>query len=258
MDPNIERQLIVTIEERMKRSGSFYYKREDSIVYDFDVDENDGHLRGIILGPNTVDGLSIVDGALDIWKKDSRKNWRIRMAMDQKEKYREELYNRGFYIKDENGGPAMERGEKIHRDIKYSVEFPEINDEIIDEVAVVLGLSFELSEKTSKKLIQILHQGELALIRDENTGEVLSSGFLSQDPKTDYWGLYYIGTHPDHRGKGLAKDLVATMTNYALDHHAKKVILQASELGKYVYDALGYCDVGSYITFYWERKSEKC
>lgn len=253
MDQNTELQLIRTIEERMKRSHSPYYIKEDSIVYDFGV-EDDGHLRGITIGPKTKDGLSIVDESLEMWKKDTRKNWRIRMSMEQKEKYREGLLHRGLYIKDESGVPVMERVEKIHRDVKYPVEFPEINDEIIDEVAVVLGLSFALSEKTSKKLVQVLHKGELALIRDENTGEVLSSGFLSQDSKTDYWGLYYISTHPDHRGKGLAKDLVATMTNYALDHHAKKVILQASELGKFVYDALGYCDVGSYITFYWDKE----
>ncbi len=53
-------------------------------------------------------------------------------------------------------------------------------------------------------------------------------------------GLYWVGTLPEARGKGLAAACTALATNLALEKGAKAVTLQATHMGEPTYHRLGY------------------
>jgi GNAT superfamily N-acetyltransferase len=53
-------------------------------------------------------------------------------------------------------------------------------------------------------------------------------------------GVYWVGTTPEARGKGLAAACTALVTNLAFEKGAKAVTLQATHMGEPVYRRLGY------------------
>lgn len=62
-------------------------------------------------------------------------------------------------------------------------------------------------------------------------------------------GVYWVGTVPDARGRGLARHVTRAVGNWAFDHGAQAVVLQASTQGDPVYRALGYREFTRYPWF---------
>jgi ribosomal protein S18 acetylase RimI-like enzyme len=59
-------------------------------------------------------------------------------------------------------------------------------------------------------------------------------------------GIYWVGTVPDARGRGLAELVTRTATNAGFDLGARVVTLQASVMGEPVYRRMGYVEVTRY------------
>jgi GNAT superfamily N-acetyltransferase len=55
-------------------------------------------------------------------------------------------------------------------------------------------------------------------------------------------GVYFVATHPDHRGRGLASRLMSTAMVEARERGLQTTSLQASPMGRPVYARLGYND----------------
>ncbi|MDO5716678.1 MAG: GNAT family N-acetyltransferase [Tissierellia bacterium] len=256
MNRATEEQLLTTIKERMKRSHSPWKEEGVFLFYDMGVEEKDTHLRGITLRSVDVteDGKNRLDTLLQELEEDRRKIWNIRIPLGILPQWREFFETRGYHVTEEEGYPAMERREEICWEPKFEVQWAKEEEDFL-RCGPVLGEAFSLSQETAKKVLAVLKEGELAFIADDK-GKVLSCGILTKDEATQYAGLYYISTDTNHRGKGLAKDLVAAMTNEALQKGAKNVILQASDLGKFVYDRLGYVEVGRYTSFSNEEEDQ--
>jgi ribosomal protein S18 acetylase RimI-like enzyme len=62
-------------------------------------------------------------------------------------------------------------------------------------------------------------------------------------------GVYWVGTVPDARAKGHADALMRHVSNYAFDHGARAVFLQASPAGEPLYRKLGYREFTYYPGF---------
>ena len=62
-------------------------------------------------------------------------------------------------------------------------------------------------------------------------------------------GIYWVGTTPAARGKGLAELCTRTVSNVAFDMGARAVVLQASPMGDPIYRRMGYREVTRYP--YW-------
>ena len=62
-------------------------------------------------------------------------------------------------------------------------------------------------------------------------------------------GVYWVGTVPAARGKGLAALCTRIVGNLAFDRGAQVVVLQASVMGEPIYRAMGYREVTRYP--YW-------
>lgn len=59
-------------------------------------------------------------------------------------------------------------------------------------------------------------------------------------------GVYWVGTVPEARGQGLARYVTRAVTNWAFDHGAEAVVLQASQQGEPVYRGLGFREFTRY------------
>ena len=56
----------------------------------------------------------------------------------------------------------------------------------------------------------------------------------------DDLGFYFVATHPDHRGRGLARGLMSVAITDARRRGMATSSLQSSALGQPVYERLGY------------------
>lgn len=59
-------------------------------------------------------------------------------------------------------------------------------------------------------------------------------------------GVYWVGTDPDGRGRGLGEACTRFVTNAAFDAGARFVTLQASPMGEPIYLRMGYRKIGEY------------
>jgi ribosomal protein S18 acetylase RimI-like enzyme len=67
-------------------------------------------------------------------------------------------------------------------------------------------------------------------------------------------GIYYVGTVPEARGRGLGELCTRAVTAAAFDRGARSVVLQASIMGEPLYRKMGYDLLGYYR---WYRRPEK-
>jgi hypothetical protein len=63
-------------------------------------------------------------------------------------------------------------------------------------------------------------------------------------------GVYWVGTAPDGRGRGLAEACTRAVTNIGFDAGARMVTLQASPMGDPIYRRMGYRQIGSYTLYF--------
>jgi GNAT superfamily N-acetyltransferase len=66
-------------------------------------------------------------------------------------------------------------------------------------------------------------------------------------------GIYLVATHPDARGRGLARDLMTIALNEAREAGCESASLQSTAMGKPVYTRLGFTDFGPLQM--WERRA---
>ena len=62
-------------------------------------------------------------------------------------------------------------------------------------------------------------------------------------------GVYWVGTTPEVRGRGLAGALTRLATNTGFDLGARAVVLQASVMGEPIYLKMGYREITRYPWF---------
>jgi len=63
-------------------------------------------------------------------------------------------------------------------------------------------------------------------------------------------GVYWVGTTPEGRGRGLAETCTRAVTNIGFDAGARMVTLQASPMGDPIYRRMGYRQIGNYSLYF--------
>lgn len=79
----------------------------------------------------------------------------------------------------------------------------------------------------------------------------VACSFATSDPagRGDVGGVYYVGTPEEHRGHGVAAVATAFVTNAQFDRGATSVVLQASAMGRGVYERLGFVPYDEYVNY---------
>lgn len=168
---------------------------------------------------------------------------------DNMERYLQKL---GYEPSREPGTPLMVVNHQLtlpSLEIDIEIKKVESQKEITDFIEVV-NRCFKLEEEVAKVMFS-----SPEVLNGENTAAYLIyhnnkpvSGVQIYKTR-DIAGIYWVATLEEMRGQGLGKYISALGTNKAFDMGVKKVILQASKLGKYVYDRIGYDFIGYYRTY---------
>jgi predicted GNAT family acetyltransferase len=62
-------------------------------------------------------------------------------------------------------------------------------------------------------------------------------------------GVYWVGTVPEARKRGIAPLCARAVTHFCFDHGVRSVVLQASKQGEPIYRALGFAEFTRYPWF---------
>lgn len=167
------------------------------------------------------------------------------------------LKNLGYKPSREPGTALMVTDNKLTDiSLKKGMEVIKVESQRnIDDFIYLIYECFDLDYPVAKAMFdnpQVLNseKNSAYLIYEENKPvsavQIYKTGNIA--------GIYWVATLESMRGKGLGKYISTFATNKAFDIGAKKVILQASKLGQYVYDRIGYDVIGYYRTYKIENK----
>lgn len=165
------------------------------------------------------------------------------------ENYLREL---GYEARREPGTPLMVIDHKINLpklDIEIEVKKVESQGGI-DDFILLVDKCFDIGEEVARAMFnspEVLNSENAAAYLVYHNEEAVSGVQIFKTGNIA--GIYWVATLEEMRGKGLGKYISALGSNKAFDMGVDKVILQASELGKYVYDRIGYDLIGYYRTY---------
>ncbi len=225
---------------------------EDYLIFTIGRRTLESHANGVFC-LNDEKAAETFEAAEEFFRKRSLDY--VFWVMDEKDQKME------VYLKEKGYEPRREPGISIMT-IDEKLEIPEIEDrfhlskvrsvkETRDYMTVVRD-AFDLEENTATAMFS-----NNEVLNGKNTEGYLVYDSLSQRPVSavqvyydgDVSGIYWVATSSEYRGKGLGKYITSIGTNAGFDMGSDIVILQASQLGEYVYTKLGYDLKGYYRTY---------
>lgn len=247
------RQLLDTIHRRMELNGGMWITGPGWALFDIGTTVADSHLRGAVVDPG-CEIPSLLE-QIDALRTPDLTEWPLRIHPDALSEVRESLIEAGYHLTDEQGYPIMAITHPVERDVLHNVTVVPLSadgETMMEDAIGTLMSAFTKLDTKEAELLLLNRQWtsdpnwRAAVIYDADT--VVSMGLLTRSANSATSGLYYISTNPELRGRGLAKDLCATLTNLAFERGDREVILQASALGEFVYTRLGYREIGRYYS----------
>lgn len=162
------------------------------------------------------------------------------------------LRHHGYEPSKEPGTPLMVIDHKLDMPaLEIDIEVKKVESQAqIDDYIDLVDECFELGEEVARDMFNssnVLNSRNNAAYLIYYKGKAVSGVQIYRTD--DVAGIYWVATREEMRGKGLGKYISALGTNTAFDMGVDKVILQASKLGKYVYDRIGYDLIGYYRTY---------
>jgi GNAT superfamily N-acetyltransferase len=111
------------------------------------------------------------------------------------------------------------------------------DDAELDRVDDLLTISYGTSSRRRELELYLAAQPDGWFVI-EHDGEVLAvAGCIAYGP---FCWLGLVATHPDARGRGLARRISQHLVDWSVAHGCDTVALDASELGRPVYERLGF------------------
>jgi len=224
------------------------YETDDFLLFSIGTETSDGHLNGCVpinhkAYIETFNEAESFFGDLgfdySVW---------IRKGIDND--LENLLLENGFFLQRKPGSVIMKIEEKISNAPLptgyYLKEVRDIKD--IEDFSTVIGEAF----KKDDAVLRAMFSSKETLVSDTvksvliyNEKEEPVSGAITYLSKNAA-GLYFVGTLEKERGKGLGKAVVKASTNIGFNEGKDIVILQASPLGRIIYDKLNYEGIGWY------------
>lgn len=240
--------LIESIRVMIKNSNKGHMVESESCFkFTLGVESMDGHLNGAFCydDSNADKVFEEVDGYFK-----SRGNGYVFWIREEIDSNMEAiLKSKGYQPRREPGLPIMavyRRIEEIRFPQGYSARKVKTERDIRDLMTTIR----DTFDKTEEQVLNMFgndlvvnSKGNEAYVVYDRLGPVSCVLVVKSG---DTAGIYWVGTREEARGKGLGKLIASIGTNAGFDMGAEAVILQASQLGQYVYEKLGYELVGYY------------
>lgn len=246
-----------TIKYRIENiDGGIVYENNNYMFYTIGKETNDPHLNGV-LSFNDKYADEIVEKAEEFFHElgFSYSFW-VRDNIDSN--LERILIDRGLEPKRKPGSSVMIIDKKLENNSlpnQYSLVAVNSLKEIRDFKSVI-NEAFEKTDDISDVVFSsntLLDSDKVQafLIYNDKNIPVSSSITSITD---DVAGIYYVGTIESERSKGLGKAIMQAATNIGFNRDKEMVILQASELGEFVYNSLGYKKIAMYRAYTVDKK----
>lgn len=241
-----------TIKHRVLNiNGGKLFENDDFLLFSIGVPTEDGHLNGC---------LSFNDDRYESTFKEAKEFFKdlgfnfsfwIRDRIDRK--LEKALLEQGYEPSRKPGSSVMITRTRIEdTPLPAGYKLREIESfDYVEDIKSVIEEAFEKDRKTIDTMFSSVEN----LVSDQvksfciynDKGKPVSAALTSITPNSA--GIYYVATLESERSKGLGKAITKASTNAGFDADRDIVILQASELGEYVYRKLDYRKVGIYRSY---------
>ena len=241
--------LAAVIKSRMQTiPGAKFFEQDGQVAFSIGRQALDGHLNGMfrynhgISTENTIDFcnhfLQLLGFGFIIWIRDHADSKLEILLQHSGLAPLRKPGSAGMIIESPLALPEMPVSLQI---VKVSTK-----EDVADfnsVIAAAFGISLEISELAIGQFDQLTKSNVAAfVIREQNQPTAAGMAVLEQGIA----GIYYIGTIPQARGRGLGDLCTRIATNAGFDLGARAVILQASSSGEPLYQRLGFKTITHY------------
>lgn len=246
-----------TIKYRIENiDGGIVYENNNYMFYTIGKQTNDPHLNGV-LSFNDKYADKTVEKAEEFFNKlgFSYSFW-VRDGIDIN--LESILIDRGLEPKRKPGSSLMIIDRKLENNslpnhyslvrvnsLKEIRDFKSVINDAFEKTHAISNIVFSSDTLLDSDKVQ-------AFLIYNDKGIPVSSAITSITD--DLAGIYYVGTIERERSKGLGKAIMQAATNIGFDRDREMVILQASELGEFVYNSLGYKKIARYRVYTQDKK----
>jgi ribosomal protein S18 acetylase RimI-like enzyme len=201
-----------------------------------------GYLNGALLTSNELPGREVVRLSRDFFQ--ALGYGFVTWIRDQVDDDLEQLLkSEGMTPVEDPGGPVMYTPNRL--DLSHVPDGIEIrlatNAQDANDFASVTAEAFQMTSaigKLAAAQIGVSKDSKVRAFVARENGKPISAAMAFVDQGIA--GLYYVGTIPTARGRGLGSLCTLTATNAGFDLGARAVILQASQQGQTFYERIGY------------------
>lgn len=228
------------------------FETDDFLIFTIGIPSEDGHLNGCLSFndenyENTFDKAVKFFGDLGF----GFSFW-IRDGIDKN--LEALLVEMRYKAKRDPGSSVMITESRIgDTPLPAGYELKEVDNlDYVEDFKDVIKNAFEKDDMVTDKMFSseanLFAENLKSFLIYNDKGKPVSAAITSIDPVSA--GIYYVATLEEERSKGLGKAITKASTNIAFDQGKDIVILQASVLGEYVYEQLGYKKIGEYKSYY--------
>jgi ribosomal protein S18 acetylase RimI-like enzyme len=153
------------------------------------------------------------------------------------------LKSRGLSPVEDPGGPAMFTPHRLDMNqVPPGIEICRVSSaqDMLD-YASITATAFQISlalAKIAVAQVAVSSDSKVAAFVARERGKPLAGAMTFVEGRTA--GIYYVGTIPEARGRGLGGLCTRAATNAGFDLGATVAVLQASQTGQSFYERIGY------------------
>ena len=152
--------------------------------------------------------------------------------------------NNGFKIKSEQVGMSLKLSSKFDFERRISLkEITKLNEALIWEDNYPMSFGYRISKE-----IVLAANNSIKFYLVSYNDEIIGTAIMYFTGKIA--GIHGVGVIPSYRRKGFAEEIMKVLLNDALEYGADYSTLQASSMGKGIYERLGYSEdflISNYI-----------
>ncbi|MBA3716465.1 MAG: GNAT family N-acetyltransferase [Pyrinomonadaceae bacterium] len=251
MSPNDQRELIqladlnlaAMIRHRMKMAPNGLLQEQDGVLlFTIGCPAANGHLNGVLRVNDETDAVKILDRARRFFQP-LKRDFMVWVRDERDDDLEQALRDAGFTVDREPGIPCMALQRRLDQvspsaDIELrSVVSAEDVADYAQVMVAAFGMTNEVARAVFGETESLVAPQVAAFIVHHNNVPVAAAMTLIAAKVA---GIYFVGTVPEARGRGLGEPATRAATNAGFDLGAGAAILQASVAGEPLYRRMGY------------------
>jgi len=201
-----------------------------------------GHLNGVMRMNDEIDAAGVLERARRFFQP-LKRDFMVWVRDERDNDLEQALRNAGFTVVREAGIPGMVLQQRLDPvSPSADIELRRVaSARDVADYAQVTDAAFGLTNEVAQAVFGrteslVAPQVAAFIVRHKNVPVAAAMTLLA----VEVAGIYFVGTIPEARGRGLGDLATRAATNAGFDMGARAAILQASVAGESLYRRMGY------------------